>query len=130
MSSVCLNRNIKQRSTFRLGINNAHNAFHMSGAMTQIRMGYQTQIHVRPVQVISDEAVKDLDIPHRKCRFLDETLDASLFNFYTQDLCLYQCALERSTEFCQCIPWGYPRRESSNASRFVLHVTLILDIPY
>lgn len=114
MICACTRRRQKHRSNLILGINNAHNAFHLSGAMAKIRMGYETQIYVRPVQVCSDEDVRDLDISVRKCRFLDEVPKESMFNFYTQDLCLYQCVLEKSAEVCQCIPWGYPRRDSNN----------------
>ena len=45
----------------------------------------------------------------RKCRFIDETKEDSMFEFYTQNLCIFQCMLKQSFEKCKCIPWGYPR---------------------
>lgn len=92
-----------------MAINNAFNAFDVSSGLTKIRMGYETLLLIKPEQLSSDPSVRGLDLDKRKCRFMDEVKDGSLFEFYTQDLCIFQCMLRRSFEKCNCIPWGYPR---------------------
>ena len=76
-------------------------------------MGYETQILVKPEQLSSDSKVRNLAIGRRKCRFLDEVKNGSIFNYYTQNLCIFQCTLKKSFEKCKCIPWGYPRWNST-----------------
>ena len=74
-----------------MSLGNIFNAPSIGPASTQIRMGHETNILVRATQVVVDDRVRQYSISDRKCRFTDEIKADSLFNFYTQDLCMYQC---------------------------------------
>lgn len=88
-------------------MNNIYSAFLVSRGSYQIRMGYENQYFVRPVELSSHEDLRAMPIPARKCRFLDEMLDGSQYNFYTQDLCLFQCKTKMAFETCGCVPWNF-----------------------
>ena len=84
-------------------------------------MGYENHFFVRPVELSSQEELRELPIPARKCRFLDEVSDGSLYNVYTQDLCLFQCRMEQAFRKCGCVPWNYlhwPETLNKTCNRF------------
>ena len=57
-----------------------------------ILRGFKTVIKVHPTSVISDDAIKDLDIEVRKCRFEDEIPESMiLFKEYSPSACRFQC---------------------------------------
>lgn len=56
------------------------------------------------------DAFAGLPFESRQCRFENENRDPkSVFKEYTQEGCMFECALRRSTTRCGCIPWDYPQ---------------------
>ena len=73
-------------------------------------MGYETTLRVSPlIHNVSDD-FRSLPKAMRQCRFSHE-LDPSkksMFNFYSQRGCLFECALKAGKSLYNCTPWNYP----------------------
>ncbi len=70
--------------------------------------GQSYTIRVTPSHMGMDEAVKNLVPERRKCRLPKESGSLSIFGWYSQQSCLFECQLKRAYEFCGCIGWDYP----------------------
>ena len=71
--------------------------------------GKHYKIKVTPSVLLSDEGVHDLDLKTRKCKFRYESDGLKYFQQYSEALCKYECALQKSQEICGCTPWNYPQ---------------------
>ena len=57
-----------------------------------ILKGTETLIKVKPVELISDESLRTLDVNDRNCRFEDELSEGMvLFKNYTRQSCIFEC---------------------------------------
>ncbi len=65
-------------------------------------------INTIPIQHITTDRLRDLSIENRNCRYLDEQLPNSMFNYYSQKSCLFECKLRESQKRANCTPWNYP----------------------
>ncbi|XP_033606759.1 pickpocket protein 11-like [Cryptotermes secundus] len=52
------------------------------------------------------EAVRQLDVDHRRCRFWDES-NLEVSPLYTVNLCYGQCRAKLAIELCGCAPFFY-----------------------
>ena len=80
-----------QESGFFLSLNNVLDAPIIGTTASKIRIGYETNILIKAVQLVANDGVRGYEIEDRKCRFSDEPPENSLFNFYSQKLCRFQC---------------------------------------
>lgn len=65
-----------------------------------------------PLIITSDEKIlKNLFEFQRKCKFASEGNPLSHFQteIYSQDLCQYECRVEKFLDICKCIPFFYKR---------------------
>ena len=57
-----------------------------------ILKGTETLIKVKPVELVSDESLRTLDVNDRNCRFGDELSEGMvLFKNYTRQSCIFEC---------------------------------------
>ena len=72
-------------------------------------VGYQSVFMVKPTEYSATDNFKDLSIKQRKCRFSHEHPDPenSLFKYYSQSTCSFECKLRQAYEFTKCTPWFY-----------------------
>ena len=64
---------------------------------------------ITPIEHTADEALEGLDIERRRCRYSHENpTKKSIFKYYTQKACRFECALSESHKKVGCTPWNYP----------------------
>ncbi len=57
-----------------------------------------------PSEVHSEGAIRSIPINKRKCRFQDETQGlVTLFSYYTQAACRFECFLKKAAEICRSV---------------------------
>lgn len=95
--------------SFVIGINNADDAFNMRAEVVKAEIGKLTEILVTPTQYLASSNIRPLDLEIRQCRFRDEVQEnMTIFKYYTQSACQFECLLKRSRKICRCTPWSYP----------------------
>ncbi len=75
----------------------------------QIKAGYKTSLVVSPQLIRSDEAIMDVPVEKRGCKFFSEGHDLELFKDYGFRSCRFECMYHGAKEACGCIPWSYPQ---------------------
>ena len=74
----------------------------------EVKPGYETKISFTPSRVTASQAVKDIDVALRKCKFPSESEGMEIFQEFSQSGCLFECSLRASSRRCGCVPWNYP----------------------
>lgn len=62
---------------------------------------------VVPLAIMSHDKIKNLFEFQRKCKFPDESSLKYFPEIYSQDLCLYECRIQKFLDLCKCIPFFY-----------------------
>ena len=76
--------------------------------------GSHVDVKVKIEQRQVSESFKTLPFHVRKCRLTEEQTAAdsggggSLFQFYTQKSCQFECLLNSAKGVCGCSPWNFP----------------------
>ena len=102
---------------FKLSIHSPNNIADIRGWINEIitaPTGFITTIKIRPSQMKSEEAVRDIDVEKRKCRFPDEYEDLKSFKVYSRINCLLDCNADYAEKMCGCRPWDYPHNKYKN----------------
>ena len=72
--------------------------------------GLETIVKVKPTVHITSNSFVNLAMGDRSCRYPLEQPDAgrSMFNYYTQKSCLFECRLTFAVSQVNCTPWDFP----------------------
>ena len=73
-----------------------------------IRPGQQTAIKVIPRLVRTSAAYNNLRVDQRSCKLSDERAGLQFVTNYTRLGCETDCAIQKATSLCKCLPWQYP----------------------
>ena len=96
--------------SFHVGINQANDFMSLLDNSVKAEVGYHTHIKVVPSQYVTTSGFRDLSEPTRRCKYRHENSNAtSLFKFYSQKSCEFECRLRSSSEECGCTPWNFPQ---------------------
>ena len=111
-------KNHNRRGNFMLSINNVYNFFDTTTSNIEVHPGYKYYIKVIPKQLITSADFRKLHPSQRKCLYLDENQNPkSIFKFYSQKSCQFECQLElplRNWNLKQfCYPWFAPHWNTS-----------------
>ena len=92
-----------------LGISDQFNPFEVKLKGIKLKSGFHHRYKVTPTQYATSDNFRNLDINVRKCRFLDENPDPkSIYSYYSQSACAFECRLRYAQNLTNCIPWDYP----------------------
>ncbi|CAH1373761.1 unnamed protein product [Tenebrio molitor] len=61
------------------------------------------------IDIISDEAIRDLSPKQRNCKFNDDPHDLKHSPVYTYNLCRIECRINLALKYCNCTPHYYKR---------------------
>lgn len=76
-----------------------------------ILAGNMYTFKVTPTVHTATENFRMISLEKRKCRFIDELPEAnttSMFTYYTQKTCMFECILKSVVNKVGCLPWDYP----------------------
>ena len=109
MRSDSLHDKAMKFGTFKIGIQDHLNAMGLGANSLNVKIGHMTEILVTPSVLSSESNLRSLGYKARQCRFSDEpTPNMTIFKYYTQSVCEYECLLKRAREKCHCTPYSYP----------------------
>jgi hypothetical protein len=95
--------------SFKIAINQESNFFNVRESYIDADVGSHTRLSVQISSTKATEKFKKLDLSVRECRFSNENPDTdSIFQYYSQKSCLFECRLRHSHKKCGCTPWNYP----------------------
>jgi hypothetical protein len=97
------------KGSFKVAINQNIDFMDVAVKYIDADIGALTKILVVPTQYTTTEAFKVLPLDTRKCRFTNENPNPdSLFRYYGQKSCVFECHVKYAHAKCGCTPWNYP----------------------
>ena len=95
-------------------LNNWRDFFSVVPNSIEVFAGSETVLKVRPVMHVASSNFRDLTLENRKCRFSNENPSGkdSMFTYYTQKSCMFECCLNFAVKETGCTPWDFPRPRS------------------
>ena len=95
--------------SFKVSINNMYNFIDTSSSFIEVNVGYKYLIRITPTQYTTSSDFLSIPPEKRKCLYLHENPNAdSIFKFYSQKTCFYECQLNLSYNKTGCYPWFTP----------------------
>ena len=102
----------KSYNPFRISIHDPMSVADLNQG-ANVEPGYITTFLITPSQIVTSASAKDLPIEKRQCLFRNEYNNLTLFNYYTQANCFFECHLQTAYDICQCVPWDFPQLNST-----------------
>jgi hypothetical protein len=93
---------------YTIGITGYNELIDQSRNAITIRPGRQTAIKVIPRLVRTSAAYNSLGVNQRRCKLPDERDGLQFVTNYTRLGCETDCAIQKATSLCKCLPWQYP----------------------
>ena len=93
---------------YTIGITGQNELIDQKRNVITIRPGRQTAIKVIPRLVRTSSDHNNLPVNQRRCKLSDERVGLQYLTNYTRLGCETECAIEKATSLCKCLPWNYP----------------------
>ncbi len=102
------------QDSFVVDVNAEHDYFDVStNGNLLAKVGYETTVHVTPMQLVSSANLKTLKIAGRRCRYEAENpYPHSVFSQFTQKGCDFETKYRYARERHNCAPWFIPTSDS------------------
>jgi len=75
----------------------------------EVKQGKRTVVQVVPSQKVGLDALQNIPLEKRQCKFPFETNGLQLFSEYSTSGCLMECMLKKLKNHCGCIPFDFPQ---------------------
>ncbi len=105
----------KTSPNFLVSVGDSHSAFDLVRQGITVKPGFRTRIKVMQSQVLAADALGELSLEDRNCRFPHENEGMKLLSNYSLNGCEFECAVKLSHETCGCLPWNIPKTDSEYA---------------
>ena len=92
---------------YTLNIQDDGNIFDQKRALIDLIPGYHFSIKVSPQVKDISQALEKEDIRIRGCKLSSEIEGFKFLNKYSKSGCEFECAIQKSLNICQCLPWFY-----------------------
>jgi hypothetical protein len=99
---------------FMLSFTNEFNSYDVIQNSFEILPGYQHTFRVIPSQLSTTVRFDELKLGDRKCKLKNENEGMRLLSRFSKSGCEFECALEKSSDTCSCMPWSVARRDNNS----------------
>lgn len=95
---------------FILGLGTFTDLYELVNSGIKIFPGYKYKLQVYATQTVASQTFHTLDLNVRKCQYPYENPfgKKSLFQYYSQKSCVFECKLRRCEKAMKCSPWFLP----------------------
>ena len=93
---------------YTIGITGYNELIDQMRNVITVRPGRQTAIKVIPRLIRTSAAYNSLSVNQRRCKLTDERAGLQFVTNYTRLGCETDCAIQKATSLCKCLPWQYP----------------------
>ena len=93
---------------YTIGITGKNELIDQKRNVITIRPGRQTAIKVIPRLVRTSADHNNLQLDQRRCKLSEETDGLRFVTNFTRLGCETECAIQKATSICKCLPWHYP----------------------
>ena len=95
-------------ATFHMSLSTMDNYFDMIGTSEKIPAGYHTIWKVQAMEIVPSDALHEVPMSKRKCKFADEISGLEIFKVYSKKACQLECQIKQAAKICGCYPWFTP----------------------
>ena len=78
-------------TSVKVALHNPNEPANLRSNFFSIPLGHSTTVYITPKASEIDNSAKELTESQRGCRLPESTNDLSIFNIYTQEVCLFEC---------------------------------------
>ncbi len=95
---------------FMLSFTNEFNPYDVIKESFKIMPGYEHTFRIIPSQISTTKRFDEMKLSDRKCQLKHENNGMKLMLSYSKSGCEFECAIQKASEACHCLPWLMPRK--------------------